>query len=252
MGEPKRSRASARHKQGTESQQGLLVPNINSDDILSLGALGTVAAAPIDADAVCGSVEEFSEAGRYSVENTNITLLSLLRESAQIGQLCVASAGCLSEARNNDAAGRLRRDVSICFRFRVLVQILEQHSRFYYTGETLAHFRLHEASKSCSWNSVFSQESIDVRRSLGTTLRSPWHRAIARREARRRELHIQIASSFSAARGTKVHHSCARIMDCNLYACIAIGSDACRRYPPAFHSTSFNETDLTPAFNASP
>ena len=79
--ESKRDRGQAHAiNKGLNCSTGYWFQNINSDDVLSLGALGTVAAAPSNADAVCGSVEEFSEAGRYLVENTNITLLSLLRE----------------------------------------------------------------------------------------------------------------------------------------------------------------------------
>lgn len=121
---------------------------INSDDYLEPGALQKIAKAfnNVEVGAVAGLVENFSNAGdRKIIRNQKIDL----KEFFIIDPNYVYhQPGVWLRTDVAKKAGTYRTDYHYCFDQEFMLRYLQVNNKITYIPELLAHFRVHETSKS--------------------------------------------------------------------------------------------------------
>ena len=170
--------------------------NINSDDILNMEALRTVGEVPLTADLVCGHVEEFSSTQRYLVSNKNLKIETLMSGLWRSDRSSWHQPGVFLKRELMHALGGYPEEFQYVFDLHLICRYLELIRHLYYCDATLVFFRIHPASKSSAWETIYKKEAIAVRASLSDALRLPRNRTLAKKEAARRELHMKIGEYF--------------------------------------------------------
>lgn len=155
---------------------------INSDDYLLPGALGKIAAAFCDADAVAGVVLNFNEAG---LQEPLVPLklgaekLVLADPSAQWHQ-----PGVWMRREKVIECGGIDESYQYSFDWDLTIRYLSLFPRVNYLSDVLVHFRLHPQSKTTSSWKRFMEERYRILHKLATTMPQLTMRAACRRQIR--------------------------------------------------------------------
>ena len=138
---------------------------INSDDLLAPGALWKIAGCADDADLIAGATCHFDAAGlRQTYLPRNITCENVIRELLQPGARWQQPSTWFRTAKLRQLG--LNRGLHFAFDYELMVRYLCHFPRVRYLDDTLAYFRLHDASKTVSQAPRFLQEQIQIYREL--------------------------------------------------------------------------------------
>jgi glycosyltransferase involved in cell wall biosynthesis len=145
---------------GLSRSTGIIFNWINSDDVLTPGALRTVALAHVEADVVAGSCVNFSDTGP-----TEVICSSLLGAKHLIlgldGTVFHQPATWLKR-ESLVAAGGIDSTLQFVFDWDIMIRYLHMYPRVAYTDAVLARFRLHACSKTVSAQDQFNPERLLV------------------------------------------------------------------------------------------
>lgn len=154
VSEPDRGQPHALNK-GLQICTGQLFQFINSDDLLTKGALATVARLSRHAAAVAGCVEAFSNSMSLGVtKNEALNAVGLLQKDKSKTRYCQPGVW-LNRKRLMEVGGFSER-YQFAFDIEVMLRYLEVDQDIIYTDAVLARFRHHPTSKSVSLHSRFA------------------------------------------------------------------------------------------------
>jgi glycosyltransferase involved in cell wall biosynthesis len=179
VSEPDRGQADAINK-------GLLMATagvfnfINSDDLLTMGALAAVGEGIQTADVFAGACQNFSESGDTRLlVNSHLTADRLLRRVQET--VYHQPAVWLRREEVVDAGG-FWPELHYKFDRELTIRYLAEHPSVRYTSKTLARFREHYASKTTAKRAEFKKDNIAMFRRLSDKLQDEDLRAAASRE----------------------------------------------------------------------
>jgi glycosyltransferase involved in cell wall biosynthesis len=156
---------------------------INSDDLLAPGALFRVGElVRRRCDLVAGVCVNFDPAGvRTLIPNTNLNAIDIIR-------------GCRESSFHQPAlwwrrewlecCGGLDERFDLAFDYDLLLRYLHLNPTISYTNDVLAHFRLHETSKTCSRADGYEPEREKILEALAVREDLPGLRPACRRRLR--------------------------------------------------------------------
>ena len=155
---------------------------INSDDYLLAGALGKVAVALGDADAVAGIVVNFNEAGQQeSLVPGELTAVRIIFSESSTRW---HQPGLWLRRGGVTACGGIDESYHYSFDWDLTIRYLVRFARINYLPEVLVHFRLHSQSKTVSVWERFMQERRQILQKLSETSSQPLIRTVCRRQIR--------------------------------------------------------------------
>ncbi|MEO6906820.1 MAG: glycosyltransferase family 2 protein [Abditibacteriaceae bacterium] len=147
---------------GLERCTGEIFNWINSDDLLTLGALRTIAEAFKDVDVVAGGCIHFSESGEKDCFYcANLSASSLIRNEGRGKKRRIFQQPPFWIRINNllDCGG-IDEQFHYAFDWDLAIRYLSLSPNIAYLHSGLARFRLHPASKTVSENAKFAEERI--------------------------------------------------------------------------------------------
>lgn len=146
---------------------GTIFQWINSDDYLLAGALGKIAPALQDADAVAGVVVDFDEAGtRPPLAPVKLKAESLIYADATAQW---HQPGVWMRREQVTACGGIDESYHYSFDWDLTIRYLGMFPRVNYLTDVLVYFRLHPQSKTVSSWDRFMQERYHVLQKLAGT-----------------------------------------------------------------------------------
>lgn len=161
--EPDRGQAHAINK-GLALCDGAIFNWVNSDDVLTPGALRTVAEAMGANDAVAGPVLSFDAAGRQRLlYNRRITARNL---SGKRHGVALSQPGVWVRPEAVRRLGGIDESFTCAFDAELLFRYVFHYPRIAYVDEVLIRFRLHPESKTMARSAVFRRENIAILRNL--------------------------------------------------------------------------------------
>ena len=167
---------------GLASCTGEIFNWINSDDYLLAGALGKIATAFHEADAVAGVVVNFNEEG-FQKPLVPLKLeaekLVLADPTAQWHQ-----PGVWMQRAKVIECGGIDASYDYSFDWDLTIRYLNLFPRVNYLSDVLVHFRLHPQSKTTSSWKHFMEERYRILHKLATTAPKPAMRTACRRQIR--------------------------------------------------------------------
>ncbi|HET7117475.1 MAG TPA: glycosyltransferase family 2 protein [Hanamia sp.] len=156
VSENDRGQAHAINK-GLKHCTGTIFNWINSDDYLSEGALSKVAEAfkrTADTDIVAGEVIDFNEKGILKkVKNQKLEINEYLKKEVE---LIYHQPAVWLRMDHIKETGFFNEQLHFCFDQEYMMRYLMKYSIVCYVDEVLAHFRMHENSKSVSLAEKFA------------------------------------------------------------------------------------------------
>ena len=131
---------------------------INSDDLLTPSALFEVASCTKTCDAVAGATANFDSTGqRARIANAGLDAVGLTAGSQSVVFHQPSLWLRLSGLRE---CGGINSNLHYVFDWEMIIRYLASHGTVSYTSNTLAHFRLHDASKTVSLPERFETERL--------------------------------------------------------------------------------------------
>ena len=162
VSEPDQGQAHAIQK-GLQIASGELFNFINSDDLLTPGALQAVASSFGDNDMVAGCCQNFNATGDTDlIRNRGLSAPSLvLYENVEYHQPAI-----WFRRQQVEQCGGLHTGFHYHFDLDLFVRYLSLFPKVTYSSQTLARFRLHHTSKTVSQQEQFDEERPRVLRRL--------------------------------------------------------------------------------------
>jgi glycosyltransferase involved in cell wall biosynthesis len=136
---------------------------INSDDILSPNSLKLVSEGIKDADAFAGAVLNFNEANQVIIKNQNLSAANMV---LALENVSFQQPGLWLRTPLVEQLGWLQEQYNYCFDWDLSIKYLFLFPNIHYTSSVLAHFRLHDDSKTVNENSGFDLERDKVLNNL--------------------------------------------------------------------------------------
>lgn len=139
---------------------------INSDDLLTRGALHEIATCAKGADMVAGVTEDFDPDGRTRRLKTHgFTFAELVRQGAG-GDVLWHQPSIWTRRQLLEQALPLSTDLHYKFDYELFLKVLAQSPTVAYTDRVLARFRLHDTSKTVSNQMGFLEDHVEVLRRM--------------------------------------------------------------------------------------
>ena len=182
MSEPDQGQPQAINK-GLALCTGEIFQWINSDDYLLAGALGKIAGAIEDVDAVAGVVVNFDESGRQ--ERLVPGELSAVRLIFSESSTRWHQPGLWFRRKGVIACGGIDESYHYSFDWDLTIRYLSRHTRVNYLPDVFVHFRLHPQSKTVSTWERFMQERYRILHKLAETSSESLIRMACRQQIRR-------------------------------------------------------------------
>lgn len=165
--EPDRGQGHAINK-GIALCSGEIFNWVNSDDVLTPGALRTVAQTMGSNDAVAGWLQNFDASGPVKVSrNRNITPYNL---AAKRNDVAMMQPAIWVRTENLRLIGEIDEKYTCSFDAQLLYRYFFRYPKVAYAPEILINFRLHPQSKTVSRSATFLAENIAMLRNF---LRDP-------------------------------------------------------------------------------
>lgn len=177
--------------EGLKISTGTWFQNINSDDILAPSALAQVGNAPPNADLLYGDVLEFG-AHTHLVHNSRPCVEDLIRPLSRTRTVAWHQPGVFLKRENMIALSGYDATYGYVFDFILTARYVEQFQISHRIEAVLVWFRIHNEAKSTAWRDRYLLESIDARDQLAKQLVQPSHKKLAKREADRRRVIMNI------------------------------------------------------------
>lgn len=187
-----------------ERASGLWFHNVNSDDVLTVGALAAIGLAPVDADLVAGDVIEFSAASTHLVRNVGLSARSLIVNQYRSNEESWHQPGVILKTKLLRGIGGYSTRLQYLFDHHATCRYLETFGHAHPIDKPIIRFRIHDAQKSTAWGDVYRREAVASRMMLAEELRSPALRSKALRAARRLEL-LHHVSQFTGLQDRMAH-----------------------------------------------
>jgi glycosyltransferase involved in cell wall biosynthesis len=186
---------------------------INSDDYLLAGALGKIAAALGDADAVAGTVINFDESGhRESIVPGELDAVRMIfsEPSTRWHQ-----PGLWFRRKSVIACGGIDEGYHYSFDWDLTIRYLGRFPLVNYLREVVVHFRLHPQSKTVATWERFLQERYRILHKLAETSTQSLIRTACRQQIRRQDWWDFIAAIHDDRRRSR------------LFRALRLGAAAC-------------------------
>jgi glycosyltransferase involved in cell wall biosynthesis len=151
---------------GLAKATGTIFNWINSDDLLTPGALTEVAMCFNQVDAVAGSVVNFSNFGEERlITQKGLTVIKLLRGEKHTSFHQPGFWLCPEKVQES---GGINESLQYIFDWDLVIRYLNKYPNVFYSPKILARFRLHDNSKTVSKRSEIHDERITLFRTLLT------------------------------------------------------------------------------------
>lgn len=190
--------------EGLTAASGAIFQFINSDDFFCPDSFAAVAEAFVGADVVGGGVIQFSSREETLYRNRRLSCGHLLRHHGLTALSDYHQPGVFLDTAKLRSVGGFEPGYRYVFDFVTMVRYLDRFPRVRTLGQALAHFRLHETTKSVSEGDGFGAEFERARRDFAAGGLGRRHRALAGRIVRRQDWAAEVtqlrASTPSRAR----------------------------------------------------
>jgi glycosyltransferase involved in cell wall biosynthesis len=140
---------------GLEKSTGEIFNWINSDDLLIPRALERIGAAAQEGRIVAGSVTTFGDEGSTVIPNRSLSACSLL--AGESGS-SFHQPGLWLRRRDISEAGGIDESLQYAFDFDMFIRYIHRRPLVTYLDQTIAMFRLHGSSKTCSQQSALERD----------------------------------------------------------------------------------------------